>query len=90
MLGRFVVDFYCHEQRLIIELDGTVHDQPDIAARDQERQIWLEAHGYRVLRFRNEEVQTELDQVLEAIKNTLTANALPLSRSLGEGVRRSR
>src|SRR5690606_25291270 len=50
VIGRFIVDFYCHEHRLVVELDGAVHDQPDIAAHDAERQEQLEAQGYRVLR----------------------------------------
>jgi very-short-patch-repair endonuclease len=46
-IGRFVVDFLCREQRLIVEVDGGQHnDNPDDAARDE----WLRSHRYRVLR----------------------------------------
>jgi very-short-patch-repair endonuclease len=61
----FVVDFYCPEHRLVIELDGNVHDtQLDY---DTERTSRLNDLGYRVLRFRNEAVLNNLEQVLQQI-----------------------
>ncbi len=65
-IDRFIVDFYCAEARLIVEVDGDVHDlQPE---RDEVRQAILEALGYRVLRFRNEEVMHDLERVVEEIR----------------------
>jgi very-short-patch-repair endonuclease len=58
----FVVDFYCPECRLVIELDGNVHD--DRTDYDAERTVRLNDQGYCVLRFRNEVVMTDLDRVL--------------------------
>ena len=66
-LGTFVLDFCCPSERLVVEIDGGVHDAPEQAAHDAARTASLEAHGYRVLRFRNEEVLTDLPAVLRRI-----------------------
>lgn len=66
-LGPFIADFYCAEHRLIVELDGAVHDQQQ--ERDAARTEYFEQHGYRVIRFRNEEVMVNLDSVLAAIRD---------------------
>ena len=64
-VGRFVLDFYCPSHKLVVEVDGDVHDgQQD---RDAERSKVLEFHGYRVLRFRNEEVMSDLPSVVSRI-----------------------
>src|SRR5262245_61930708 len=55
-IGPFVVDFASHAAKLVVELEGGAHDAPDVAARDVERRTWIEGRGYRVLRFRNEDV----------------------------------
>ena len=52
----YIVDFYCPAIGLIIELDGSVHDLPEQKIYDQKRQLHLENAGFKVLRFRNEEV----------------------------------
>ena len=51
----YVLDFFCVEHQLVIELDGSVHDVLDQAAYDEERTNFLNEHGLRVIRFRNEE-----------------------------------
>ncbi|MBI1294699.1 DUF559 domain-containing protein [bacterium] len=66
-LGPFIADFYCAEHRLIVELDGAVHDQQQ--ERDAARTDYLHQHGYRVLRFRNEAVMVNLESVLAAIRD---------------------
>jgi len=64
-IGRFIADFYCHEARLIIEIDGGIHDlQTD---RDSARTEYLEQRGYRVTRIHNEEVARNIEQVLAHI-----------------------
>ena len=60
-IDRFVVDFYCHQANLIIEVDGLIH-QTQID-EDVERQRILEAMGFRVLRFTNDQVLHETEQV---------------------------
>ncbi|WP_420128758.1 endonuclease domain-containing protein [Longimicrobium sp.] len=64
-VDRFVLDFYCPSHKLVIEVDGGVHDQQ--AERDAERTKVLQAYGYRVLRFRNEQVLHELPKVVQEI-----------------------
>jgi very-short-patch-repair endonuclease len=69
VLGSYIVDFVCVEQRLIIELDGGQHTlQRDY---DDRRTNWLNSQNFRVLRFWNSDVLEELDVVLEAIWNAL-------------------
>jgi very-short-patch-repair endonuclease len=80
-IGPFVVDFWRREVCLVIELDGPVHDDPVRHAADGERQRWLELRGYRVIRFRNEEVMQRCDFVLEAICQSFPPpSTLTLSR----------
>jgi very-short-patch-repair endonuclease len=64
-VGRFVLDFYCPSHRLVIEVDGAVHDAQQ--QRDDERTRVLETHGCRVLRFRNEDVLRDLPAVVARI-----------------------
>lgn len=66
-IGNFIVDFYCHELRLVVELEGSIHDKPEQAEYDAGRFRWLEAQGYTILRFRNEEVFEDLEGVLGRI-----------------------
>jgi very-short-patch-repair endonuclease len=61
----FIVDFYCHAARLVVEVDGAIHDQQRDA--DTERDTILIANGYRMLRVTNDEVLAQLDDVLERI-----------------------
>jgi very-short-patch-repair endonuclease len=55
-IGSYIVDFYCHMNRLIIEVDGSIHEEEDIWAYDVMRQQVLEDLGFAVIRFRNEDV----------------------------------
>ncbi|GIK39827.1 MAG: endonuclease [Chloroflexota bacterium] len=64
-IGNFIVDFYCAESRLIIEVDGDVHTFQEVY--DASRTEWLEGHGYRVIRFTNTEIFHQLEAVLEHI-----------------------
>jgi very-short-patch-repair endonuclease len=74
----YVLDFFCVEQDLVIELDGSVHDSPEQAAYDEERAAFLRERGLRMLRFRNEEVEQALTSVLQKIIDTLSrSGSLP-------------
>ena len=66
-----IVDFYCREALLIIELDGGVHDNPEQRIKDQDRDAEFAAVGYRTLRFRNAEVLHTMDAVLSTILRTV-------------------
>ncbi len=68
-VGNFIVDFYCAEQKLIIELDGAVHEHQ--RERDQERTEILERQGYRVIRISNTDVKRDLEEVLRRIAATV-------------------
>ena len=73
-IDRFIVDFVCADAKLIIELDGSQH--ADRTRQDEERTRTLEAMGYLVLRFWNNDVMSNLDGVLEEILNTLNQQSL--------------
>ena len=64
---RFIVDFFCYEHKLVIEIDGDSHFEPDQQAYDQARTEWLEHRGLRVIRFTNRDVDTNIDGVLRKI-----------------------
>ena len=66
-IGRFIVDFYCAEARLVIELDGPVHHQPGHDEYDADRQEFLEQLELKVIRFDNAQVLHQTDDVLETI-----------------------
>ena len=70
-IHEFVVDFFCYEALLVIEVDGDVHDIPHQQERDTEREKILKSLGLKELRFRNEEVMNEMESVLEKIEKEL-------------------
>ena len=67
-IGNYIVDFYCASAKLIIELDGSVHDNPGQASADFDRDAHLRELGYKVLRFQNELIFHHLEEVLDIIK----------------------
>jgi very-short-patch-repair endonuclease len=66
-VDQFILDFYCVEQRLAVEVDGGIHATLDQSAHDEERTAWLNAQGIRVLRVTNNEVENDLAGVLGRI-----------------------
>ncbi len=86
-IGRYIVDFVHQASRLIIEVDGPVHDVPDVAVRDLQRSDWLAAQGYRVVRFSEQEVRDNLHDVVRRIDAEAApppSPTLPPSRGKGE------
>ena len=67
-IGKYIMDFVCHEKRIVIEVDGGQHSIDK--DRDNERDGWLKEQGYKVLRFWNNEVLTNIDGVLEVIRGS--------------------
>ena len=61
-IGKYIVDFYCDSQKLVIEIDGETHVER--REYDQERTKYLQLHKYRVIRFTNSEVLQNLEQVV--------------------------
>jgi len=68
-IGNFIVDFACHERMLIVELDGSQHQEQ--VCSDERRTFYLQRRGYVVLRFWNNDVTDNLDGVLERIFSVL-------------------
>lgn len=68
-IGSYIPDFVCIKKKLIIELDGCQHLEQE--EYDQERTKYLEAQGYKVVRFWNEDVLKDIEGVILAIKHTL-------------------
>ena len=63
----YIADFYCHQHKLIIEIDGSIHNLPEIIKNDLERQISLENDGMKFLRFKNDEIFNHLEKVLDSV-----------------------
>jgi very-short-patch-repair endonuclease len=74
-VGRFIADFYCSACKLVIEIDGEIHNEQSEydAARTEE----MESYGYQVIRFQNQQVFDDLDSVLEAIYKVLLNRSPP-------------
>ncbi|MGA7713983.1 MAG: DUF559 domain-containing protein [Rhizomicrobium sp.] len=72
-IGSYIADFACHRAKLIVELDGEQHGQDRNVIYDARRTAFLNARGYRVLRFANWEVLRERPRVLDAIHATAKA-----------------
>jgi very-short-patch-repair endonuclease len=76
-IGRYIADFVCHEARLIVEIDGGQHDP--LSLQEIERSAFLQNEGYRVLRFWNNEVLTNLEGVYAIIAEALGHTPSPVS-----------
>ena len=71
-IGNFIADFYCHELRLVIEIDGLRHHQSDQKGYDQNRDAEFNRLGINVVRFSNDEIFDRMDEVLNSIKNEIS------------------
>ena len=67
-IGNYIIDFLCPEIKLVIELDGGQHNEPENIEYDTERTEFLETKGYMVLRFWNNDVYKNINGVLEEIE----------------------
>jgi len=78
-IDNYIVDFFCKDLMLAIEIDGIVHDNEEAEEKDRARQEKLESLGIRFLRFKDEDVKTDLSEVVRAITNwvELHKNELP-------------
>jgi very-short-patch-repair endonuclease len=71
-IGIFIVDFYCHEFKLAVEVDGEIHLRKDIIEYDIGRTYYLENMGIKIVRFTNNQVFTNLEFVLKEILKVCT------------------
>ena len=67
----YIADFYCHKFKLIIELDGDYHNQEEQKQKDEVRTEVLRLNDLKIIRFKNEEVEQDINQVLITIKNKI-------------------
>ena len=92
-IGRYILDFYCHESRLAVELDGGQHNDGETRSYDDRRSRFLREQGIRVVRFWNHDVLLQTDSVLESLWHEIHSGSVSSSPSpqtplpLGEGLR---
>lgn len=72
-IGRYIVDFYCPKLRLVIEIDGEVHQKLEIHLNDEIRQRYIEDCYLRVVRFTNDEVNNNIVEVMKKLGELVTS-----------------
>ena len=80
-IHRFVVDFYCPALKLILEVEGDIHDSPARVAADRERAAILEGWGFRVIRMRNKDASAEW--LVRTITPMVEGGSKPAALNLG-------
>jgi len=70
-IGGYILDFYCAEKRLIVELDGEVHNTKEAVEYDEVRDRYFSELGYKTVRFLNKEIDDDIEKVISMIKNHL-------------------
>jgi len=83
-IGGYILDFYCSEFKLIIEIDGGSHLSLDAQEYDKVRDKYFKELDYKTIRFLNDEVETEIDNVLMKIKTCLASSPL-IRKERGKG-----
>ncbi|WP_158980990.1 MULTISPECIES: vitamin B12 dependent-methionine synthase activation domain-containing protein [unclassified Flavobacterium] len=76
VIGEYIVDFVCLEKKLVIEVDGSIHNHPEQIDLDRERTIWLESKGFKVVRYTNKEVLNNLHETIEKISKELSTKQI--------------
>lgn len=71
-IGLYVADFYCHKVRLIVEIDGSIHNQQEVQIQDKIREDDIIQWGYKIIRFTNKEVHQSIEKVLDIITNKIS------------------
>jgi cyclase len=70
-VSNYIADLYCHSQKLIIEIDGSIHNIEEVKLNDEQRQKDLEDLGLRMVRFTNKEIRNNLEIVIQKLKRIL-------------------
>lgn len=81
-IGPYIVDFYCPEKSLVIEVDGDTHAEPSQIFKDGQRDRYLQSLGLRVIRYTNNDILLNLNGVLEDLVQELASGATSPSPSL--------
>lgn len=68
-ISGYIADFYCQKYKLIIELDGEIHNTKEAVEYDEVKDKFFKELGYKILRFQNSEVENDVEKVLDKIKN---------------------
>ena len=71
IIGNYIADLVCLDKRLIVEIDGLIHQLPENKKADEARTQWMNEQGFKVIRFTNEQVLSKPDEVIEAISLSL-------------------
>jgi len=71
VIGPYIADFACLAEKLIVEVDGSQHGEDAGLRHDEARTRWLQAEGFRVIRFWNNDVMSKTDAVMDAIHNMI-------------------
>ena len=78
-IGQFIVDFYCHEAKIVIEIDGNIHALQENKEHDENRTFELEKLGLKVIRVKNEAIIGNINEVLEILQKEIEARLLKKS-----------
>jgi len=70
----FIADFYCHKLKLIIEIDGEYHENEKQKLLDEQRTELLEKQGLKIIRFTNEEIASNIEEVIKKLESYLPSN----------------
>lgn len=73
VIGNYIVDFFFRESLVVVEIDGGYHLDPEQKEKDEVRQKWLEEKGYAVLRFTNEQILNDIENVITIIRRHISA-----------------
>ena len=74
IIGDYIVDFLFRKSKVIVEIDGGYHFTDEQQKEDALRTEWLEAQGYKVIRFTNERILCDIDNVIKEVKMTLSCS----------------
>lgn len=86
IIGEYIVDFVCLEKRLVIEVDGSIHNVPEQMEHDKIRTEWLKSKGFKVIRFSNDQVLSNIFNIIDSIRKELSStDEAPPSGAGGAG-----
>jgi 5-methyltetrahydrofolate--homocysteine methyltransferase len=86
IIGEYIVDFVCLEKRLVIEVDGSIHNVPEQVEHDKIRTEWLKSKGFKVIRFSNDQVLSNVFNTIDFIRKELySTDEAPPSGAGGAG-----
>jgi very-short-patch-repair endonuclease len=82
--GPYIMDFYCPSERLCIELDGDSHSTSESQAHDTAKDLYLQRHHIKVIRFTNEEVYASVEKVLEKVLYSMSPSVRKVVGEMGD------